>query len=503
MTYPSFRFSRFLALVAMLIGLSCTQSRAAAEDTAPRPNVVIIVADDMGFADVGFNGSTDIKTPNIDRLAKSGARLDQFYVQPLCSPTRAALLTGRYPMRHGLQVGVVRPWAKFGLPLNERTLATALKEAGYETAITGKWHLGHFEPEYLPTRRGFDHQYGHYNGAIDYFTHIRDDGFDWHRNDKVSRDEGYATHLIAKEAVKRIVERDANKPLFLYVPFNAVHSPHQVPEKYTQPYGALKGKRKTYAGMMAAMDEGIGQILDAIEAKGMRENTLVLFTSDNGGADAGRVTNNGLLRAGKGGVYEGGVRVAACIAYPGKIPAGGTVTQPLHIVNIYPTLVKLAGGDLSAAKQNLPLDGVDAWDTIANGAASPNKEILLNATPLNGAVRVGDWKLIVGVGRSLDAAESEGPAEEDEKPAGKEAKKESRQAKQVAAANGPGIPADAAVELYNLAKDPSEKENVAAANPEKVEELRTAYDRLAAQAIPPKAEAKPADFKSPAVWGEN
>src|SRR5688500_16277859 len=149
---------------------------ARAADAPPRPNVLFIIADDMGYADVGFNGGNEIKTPNIDSIAAAGAKLEQFYVQPVCSPTRAALMTGRYPMRYGLQVGVVRPWAQYGLPLDERTLATALKEAGYETAICGKWHLGHLAPEYLPTHRGFDHQYGHYNGAIDYFKHERDGG---------------------------------------------------------------------------------------------------------------------------------------------------------------------------------------------------------------------------------------------------------------------------------------------------------------------------------------
>src|SRR5690349_1619995 len=146
-----------------------------ASQAAERPHIVVILADDLGWGDVGFHGS-DIKTPSIDQLAMAGARLEAFYVQPVCSPTRAALMTGRYPMRHGLQVGVVRPWADYGLPLEERTLPQALREAGYETAICGKWHLGHFRPEYLPTRRGFEHQYGHYNGAIDYFTHIRDGG---------------------------------------------------------------------------------------------------------------------------------------------------------------------------------------------------------------------------------------------------------------------------------------------------------------------------------------
>jgi arylsulfatase A-like enzyme len=513
---PRRSIRRFLLAIASLLATAFTADSTAAADGGPHPNVVLIVADDMGFADVGFNGATDTKTPNLDKLAASGVKLDQFYVQPLCSPTRAALLTGRYPMRHGLQVGVVRPWAGYGLPLEERTLAQALKDAGYETAISGKWHLGHVRPEYLPTRRGFDHQYGHYNGQIDYNTHIRDGGFDWHRNDKASRDEGYATHLIAAEAVKRINEKAADKPLFLYVPFNAVHSPHQVPDKYTAPFAHLKGKRMTYAGMLAAMDEGIGQILAALNAKGMTDDTLVIFTSDNGGASAGKITDNGPLRAGKGSLYEGGVRVAACAAWPGKIPAGGTVAQPMHAVDVYPTVLKLAGVDVAdASKQKLPVDGVDVCDAIASGTKLPERPILLNATPLNGAVRLGDWKLIVGVGRGLTAAEGgEATAgaganadDDDAGPAGAAGKAAPtkaarRQAKQLEAARGGTLPADAGVELFNLAADPGEKNNVAAQNPDKVKELRAAFDRLAAQAVPPKNQPKPAGFQSPAVWGE-
>lgn len=194
---------RFLSLLLLPLA-------AAAAD---RPHIVFFLADDMGYADVGFNGGTEIKTPHLDKLAAAGANLKAFYVQPVCSPTRAALMTGRYSIRHGLQVGVVRPWAQYGLPLDERTLPQALKEVGYRTAIVGKWHLGHNRPEYLPTRRGFDHQYGHYNGALDYFTHDRDDGFDWHRDDKVCRDEGYATHLLAKEAVRLVTEHDPKTPL--------------------------------------------------------------------------------------------------------------------------------------------------------------------------------------------------------------------------------------------------------------------------------------------------
>src|SRR6266567_3746720 len=207
-----------------LCSLCCLLFISSGVFSAERPNIVFLLADDLGWSDVGFHGS-EIKTPNIDKLAAAGARLEAFYVQPVCSPTRAALMTGRYPMRHGLQVGVVRPWAQYGLPLEERTLPQALQEAGYFTAICGKWHLGHFQRAYLPTNRGFSHQYGHYNGALDYFTHLRDGGFDWHRDDRACRDEGYSTHLLAREALRLVREHDGKKPLFLYVPFNAPHAP--------------------------------------------------------------------------------------------------------------------------------------------------------------------------------------------------------------------------------------------------------------------------------------
>ncbi len=259
--------------------------------------------------------------------------MEQFYGLRVCSPTRAALLTGRYPMRHGLQVGVVRPWAQYGLPLAERTLPQALGEAGYTTAICGKWHLGHFQPAYLPTRRGFDHQYGHYNGALDYFTHIRDGGFDWHRDDRVCRDEGYSTFLVAREAARLIREQPEGKPLFLYVPFNAVHAPHQVPAKYTAPYAQLKEPRRTYAGMVAAMDEAIGQIIGALNKKCMHQNTLIIFPNDNGGPNPGRVTSNGPLRAGKVVSIAGLEQVlAALVREPEVEQAPAAVTHMRRVV---------------------------------------------------------------------------------------------------------------------------------------------------------------------------
>ncbi len=447
--------------IAMLLTLSLP---AAAE----KPNIVFILADDLGWADCGFMGSK-IKTPHLDKLAGQGAKLDAHYVQPVCSPTRAALMTGRYPMRHGLQTGVVRPWAQYGLPIDEQTLPQGLKTAGYTTAIVGKWHLGHFAPEYLPTRRGFDRQYGHYNGALDYNTHMRDGGFDWHRDDKVNHDKGYATHLIGKEASAIVTDHDTSKPLFLYVPFNAVHTPHQAPKKYLDMYPDLQGNRKIYAAMLTALDDAVGQIVATIDAKQMRQNTLFIFSSDNGGPAPGRVTDNGPLRAGKGTIYEGGTRVVAFATWDGHIKPGSTITEPMHVVDWYPTLLGLAGAKI---EQKLPLDGKDVLPTLTQGKPSPHESILINTAPNGGAIRVGDWKLVVHTG-----------ATDPEVPEKKVKKSKS-------------------VELYNLNEDLSEKTNLAGMHPTKVKELQSLLDGYAKQAVPPKNKPKPKDFVSPKVWGE-
>jgi arylsulfatase A-like enzyme len=460
-----------LPVLAFVVGVAVA---TAAEVRPPRPNIVLLLADDLGSHDVGWRGS-EIRTPNLDRLAAAGAKLEQFYVQPVCSPTRAALLTGRYPFRHGLQVGVVRPWAQYGLPLEERTLAQALREAGYETALVGKWHLGHFRPEYLPTRRGFEHQYGHYNGALDYFTHVRDGGFDWHRDDRECRDEGYATHLLAREAVRAIRARDKSRPLFLYVPFNAVHSPHQVPARYTNAYPNLSGLRRIYAGMVSALDEAVGEIAEAVRAEGLSTNTLFVFSSDNGGPQPGQVTSNGPLRAGKGTLYEGGVRTCAFVTWEGRIRPGSTVRTPLHAVDWYPTLLGLAG---ASGEQKLPIDGLDAWPAIVAGAALPDRDIVLNTTPQHGALRRGNWKLVLNGQRGV--ADGEAAATE---------------------AAGSGA-APERVELFDLAGDPVEKVNLASARPEVVADLRSRYEAWAAQAVPPKARPKAPSFRVPRVWGQ-
>jgi arylsulfatase A-like enzyme len=445
--------------IAILFCLVALPLALFAQD-ASRPNIVFLLADDLGYADCGFNGGKEIRTPHLDKLAAAGAVLESFYVQPVCSPTRAALMTGRYPMRHGLQVGVIRPWANYGLPLEERTLAQALREAGYTTAICGKWHLGSFDKTYWPHARGFDHSYGHLFGAIDYFTHIRDGQPDWYRNGEPVVEEGYSTHLLSREAVQFVKQQTAAKPFLLYVPFNAVHTPLQVPEKYLEPYGHLQGQRRTLAGMLAALDEAVGQVVAAIDERGLRDRTLFVFSTDNGGFAPGRVTDNGPLRAGKGTLYEGGVRGVAFATWDGRIPKGARINQPLHMVDWYPTLIKLAGGSL---EQKQPLDGRDCWATITQGKPSPHEEILFNTTPNKGAIRVGDWKLVL----NGDAADE--PAATPK--AGKKAKK-------AAAASS--------VELFNLADDLGEKTNLASTQPERVRELRARYDRLAAQALPPK-----------------
>ena len=432
-------------------------------DSSPpkQPNIVYILADDMGYADAGFNGGKQIQTPHLNRLAKAGTILRSFYVQPVCSPTRASLMTGRYVTHTGVY-SVVRPHAPWGLPLAERTLAQALGEAGYQTAVSGKWHLGEFQPAYLPTKRGFDHQYGLWFGAIDYFTHKRDGKPDWHRNDKPCGDEGYSTHLIAKEAGRLIRERDPAKPLFLYLPFNAVHGPLQVPESYLAPYGNLTGNRKTYAGMLAAMDEAIGQVVAALEEQHLLDNTLILFSSDNGGPSPGTVTDNGQLREGKGTLYEGGVRVCSFASWPGRIPAGKVVDERVHIIDWYPTLVKLAGGSL---QQALPLDGKDIWPVLTEGAKSPHEALLLAGTTFGkAALRMGDWKLLHGQGAATGGKGKKGGKRK--------------------ATNKPNED----YQLYNLANDIGETNNLSAKNPEKLAAMKETLQRLLKDAVPSKDE---------------
>ena len=431
--------------VALAVLTSCLrESVTAAEPAAPRPHIVYIVADDLGWKDVGFHGS-DIKTPSIDKLAQEGARLEQFYVQPMCTPTRAALMTGRYPFRYGLQTLAIPTPGKYGLPTDEWLLPQALKEAGYRTVMVGKWHLGHADRKYWPQQRGFDYHYGAVLGEIDYYTHSSLNVRDWYRNNKPVKEEGYVTQLLGKDAVARIMEHDLKTPLFLYLAFTAPHAPYQAPKEYLDRYkGITDPTRRAYAAMITCMDDEIGKVVAALEKKKMRDNTLIIFMSDNGGntlamfsgdADVSKLklpADNGPYRGGKGLLYEGGTRVAALANWPGHIKPGD-VKEMIHVVDMFPTLATLAGANVNKGK---PLDGVDVWASISEGKPSPRQEVVYNIEPFRGGVREGDWKLIWRT------------------------------------------PLPSALELYNIPQDPSEKNNLAEKNPQKVAELQKRIEQL-------------------------
>lgn len=441
-----------LLAAAIVGGLALSGTVASANAAENKPHVLFIVADDLGWKDVGFHGS-DIKTPALDSLAAGGAKLEQFYVQPMCTPTRAALMTGRYPLRYGLQTGVIPSSHTYGLPTDEWLLPQALKEAGYQTAIVGKWHLGHAEQKYWPRQRGFDYQYGPLIGEIDYFTHQQHGVVDWYRNNRVVREKGYSTTLLGNDAVKRINAHDPATPLYMYLAFNAPHTPYQATPEYLDQYKHIVDpNRRAYAGSITAMDDQIARVLAALDQKKMRDNTLIVFMSDNGGTqnpmfagegDMSKVKipcDNGPYRDGKASIYEGGTRVPALANWPGHIKAGSTVNQMMHVVDWYPTLVGLAGGRTSKAK---PLDGLNVWSTISEGKPSPRTEVVYNIEPFRAGIRQGDWKLIW---RTL-------------------------------------LPAS--VELYNIAQDRSEKSNVAAQNPDKVAALQQRANELAATMAKP------------------
>jgi arylsulfatase A-like enzyme len=433
-----------LSIVTLLAVMPTLSDQVLAQSTPP--NIVVILADDLGNADLSYRGS-DIKTPNIDKLAAEGVRMENFHGMPVCTPARAALMTGRYPMRYGLQTAVIFPNHTYGLATDERTLPQALKEAGYDTAMVGKWHLGHADKKYWPNQRGFDYFYGNLVGEVDYFTHERGGIIDWQRNGKFLKEEGYYTNLIGDDAVKLIEQQDSKKPLFLYVASLAPHAPYQAPKSYEDRYPNIKDPtRRTYAAMITAVDDLVGRIVAALDKKGIRDNTLIIFSSDNGGPRSAVIAsgahsreeraasgvkegelpaNNGQLRGGKGSLYEGGVRVPTIFNWPAKLKPG-VVNDPTHMVDIMPTALALGGGKGSADK---PMDGKNIWLTLAEGKPTAREDILINVEAFRGSVTKGKWKL-------------------------------------VKLATLPGK-----TELFDMAVDPGEKNNVAEKNPEVVRDL--------------------------------
>lgn len=422
---------------------------AVAQQSPPRPHILYIMADDQGWKDVGFHGS-DIQTPNLDRLAQTGAQLEQFYAQPMCTPSRAALMTGRYPHRYGLQTLVIPSAGTYGLATDEWLLPQALKSAGYKTAIIGKWHLGHADRKYWPLQRGFDYQYGPILGEIDYFTHSAHGQVDWYRNNEQVNEPGYVTTLLGQDAVRLIETHDPETPLFLYLAFTAPHAPYQAPEAALEQYKNIPDpNRRAYAAMISVMDQQIGQVLDALDRQGMRDNTLIVFQSDNGGPRSAQVTgevdtsggtipsDNGPFRDGKSSLYEGGTRVVALANWPGQIQPGSVVDQPMHIVDMYCTLTDLAGAPSSQGK---PLDGLNVWPALTGKNATPRNELVYGIEPFRAALRQGDWKLVWKT----------------------------------------TLPSR--VELFNLAQDPSETTNLANQNLEIVTQLKQQIETLSGEA---------------------
>ena len=364
------------------------------------PNIVIIVADDLGWADVGYHGS-DIQTPHLDQLAEDGVRLERFYSMPICTPTRSALMTARDPMKLGTIYAGFQPWNNGGVSPEEHFMPESFKAAGYQTAMIGKWHLGHTIEPLVPNSRGFDHFYGHLNTQIDHFEHTVAGGHDLQENGvSVFRKGEYSSVVHSSEASRYLRDiRDPDKPFFLYVPLLAPHAPMQAPEELLAKYPKrrdLPTKRKTYAAMVDAMDQAVGEVLETLEEQGVADNTIVLFFSDNGGLRSFGA-DNGPYRGGKLETFEGGVRVVSLMRWPGKISAGTEYTEALSVLDVFPTLAAATNVEMGHKKT---LDGQNRWDALTGASPGPRDGPLYFASgsPIFNKYHVsmldGDWKLV-------------------------------------------------------------------------------------------------------------
>jgi len=409
-----------------------------------RPNVVLIVSDDQGFADAScYFHPKEVNTASIDKLADEGVRFTNGYASGwVCAPTRAGLLTGRYQQRFGFYTAGD---SRTGLPLNEITIADVLKKQGYATGIFGKWHVG-IEREYHPLKRGFDEFYGFLgHGAHDYFELGRTDEYtSIYRNNKIIDDTGYLTDNLAREAVS-FIERHRAEPFFLYLPFNAVHWPMQAPKEDIEQFDTGEENRDIYLAMLKRMDTGIGKVLEALKQMGVDRNTLILFFSDNGGAQK-NYANNGKLRDFKQSVYEGGIRVPFIVRWPAKLPAGAVCDEPVICLDIMPTICAAVGAELP---RDRVYDGKNMLPVISGKAREPLHEALFwDGGEVQWGVRTGKWKLLTNRRGEL--------------------------------------------ELYNLEEDLSEKSNVIEEHPDIAERLKHAYSnwksKMGARLVRPKSE---------------
>lgn len=472
----------FLTL-ALAIALSVEQQSGFGADKPNRPNIIVILADDLGYGELGRQGNRQIPTPHIDAIAAAGVRCTAGYVTaPNCSPSRAGLLTGRFGTRFGHEfnpIGAKNEEPAFGLPTGETTLADALRDAGYVTGAIGKWHLGG-TAAYHPLRRGFDFFFGflhegHYYvpqpwsevttmlrrrtlpggglgrrafGDVWYSTHLGYDEPEYDANNPVLRDgqpeaeSAYLTDALTREALG-FIDRQRDKPFFLYLAYNAVHSPLQGANAYLKKFAQIDDvQRRIFAAMLSNLDDGVGAILDKLRSAGLENDTLVFFLSDNGGPTRELTSSNKPLRGEKGSMYEGGIRVPFLARWPGRLPAGARYEMPVSALDIFATSAAVAE---AAPNNRRALDGVNLLPYLSGESPAAPHETLYWRQGRNTAVRVGDWKLL---------------------------------------RHGRGA-ADGDWELYDLAHDLGEEQNLADAEPKRREALLEVWQRLDGEMVAP------------------
>lgn len=418
-----------------------------------RPNIIVFMTDDQGYGDLSCMGTTDFLTPHIDELATTGARFTNWYSNsPVCSPSRASLLTGRYPGNAGVRAILAGHRKATGLTPEAPTIATAVRDLGYQTAMVGKWHLG-LDEKCRPNQNGFDYFYGFMAGCIDYYSHVfywcmadghTDPTHDLWENDHEFYDNGrYFTEMVSEKAVEKIREmNESDAPFMMYVAYNAPHYPMHAPRKYLDRFPHLPWDRRIMAAMLSAVDDGVGQITDELKRLGIYEDTIIFFQSDNGPSRESRNWMDGRgdpyygglpggLKGHKFSLFEGGIRVPGIFSWPGHIPAGQVIDEPCAAMDVFPTLLSIAGGD--PAKYEL--DGLDITDVLMNGGKTPHEEIYWEME-MQTAIRRGNYKLV------LDGQLIEGEPPQDP------------------------------VFLSDLSVDPSETTNLAAQYPELTEELK-------------------------------
>jgi len=366
-----------------------------------QPNIVFIMADDMGFNDIGYN-NPDMNSTRLDMLASQGVRLTQSYVQFVCTPSRGALMTGKYPFHIGLQHGILGRREPHGLSINYTLLPEMLQNNNYSTHMIGKWHLGFCASEYLPLNRGFESFLGFYGGGMDFYSHTTGIGnTDFYDGDQIASHLSgqYTTDLFAERAEELIRAHDQANPMFLYLAFNAIHTPLDVSSEYYDLYdpSVRNEERRVISGMVTSLSDAVGSVVDVLTEVGMYDNTIIVFVSDNGGMWSAS-GNNHPLRGVKSTLYEGGTLTPAFVHSPLLEQAGYINSDLIHITDWMPTLLTAAGVDSSQWPADI--DGLNQWDTISKGEPSPRSEIVYNIDDTTGtlqaAIRIGDFKLMVG-----------------------------------------------------------------------------------------------------------